>query len=241
MAEAKYREIADQVTAEIATLPSGTRIAGEHEISERFGVGRAAARAALQELQRRMLVRRVQGVGTFTAHRIDYPISPDRTPSWSQTVRDSGAVPRTVVRSCERVAMPDDIAAFLGRSPGTTCHLLRRRSFTDDVPAAWGTEWVPVDIVPELEVAVRVEESLDRILRDMARARPARAWSRASMEYVDDDVAGELGCSAGDAAWLVESLNCDAESGRSLCFTRRWMRADAVRVVIESGRPAPFP
>ncbi|NEE00500.1 GntR family transcriptional regulator [Phytoactinopolyspora halotolerans] len=240
MAARKFREIADRVAAEIAGLPPGTRIAGESEIGERFGVGRAAARAALLELQRRMLVRRVQGVGTFTARRIDYLISPNHAPSWSQTVRESGSVPSTVVRSCEITPMPDDVAGLLGYPPGAPCHLLRRRSFTDDLPAAWGLEWVPTDVVGELAVAVQHFGSLHVILRDMAGAEPQRAWSRASLETTEADVATELGCAPGDAAWLVESLNHDARTGRLLCLTRRWMRADAVRLIIESGTtPAP--
>lgn len=235
MARAKYREIADQLATEVALLPPGMRIAGESEIGKRFDVGRAAARSALQELERRLLVRRVQGVGTFTARRIDYVISPQHPPSWSRSVRAGGAVPRSIVRSCETVFVPDDVATVLDLQPGAPCHLLKRQSFTDDVPAAWGAEWVPIHVVSELATAVQIVDSLDLILRDMANAMPERAWSRASMEAADPAIARELGCSPGDAAWLVESLNRDARSGRLLCFTRRWMRADAVRVVIESG------
>ena len=43
-----------------------------------------------RRLQRRMLVRRIKGGGTYTAKRIDYMISADRAPSWSRTVRDAG-------------------------------------------------------------------------------------------------------------------------------------------------------
>ena len=56
----------------------------------RFGVGRAAARSALQELERRLLVRRVQGAGTFVNRRIDYVISRTRPPSWHATVDRGG-------------------------------------------------------------------------------------------------------------------------------------------------------
>ncbi|WBQ04425.1 GntR family transcriptional regulator [Kribbella sp. CA-293567] len=234
MPNAKFREIADRLAVDIERLPPGSRLETEMEIAERFGVGRAAARAALLDLQHRMLIRRVHGVGTFKAERIDYLISPQLPPSWSRAIRESGAVPRTVVRSCEPVTLPDPIADLLNRSHGTSAHLLRRRSFTNDVPAAWGAEWVPTDVVADLPVAVRLVESLDTILRDIAGAVPARAWSRAGMEAVDATVAMELGCRAGDWAWLVESLNFDANSGRMLCFTQRWMRADTVRVVIES-------
>ncbi|GAA4204132.1 hypothetical protein GCM10022252_62820 [Streptosporangium oxazolinicum] len=233
----RYRDIAEQLVGEIAGLPAGTRIEGEYEIAARFGVGRAAARAALQELERRMLVRRVQGLGTFTSRRIDYRISPAEAPSWSRMVRASGAVPRTVVRSCSVVPMPAEVAALLKMPEGVPCHRLHRRSFTDDVPAAYGTEWVPVSVVPELAQALRSFDSLDVILRGSTGALPRRAWTRASMAPIDPEVAAELGSRTGDPAWLVESLNDDAGSGRLLCFTQRWMRADAVRVLLETGPP----
>lgn len=73
------------------------------------------------------------------------------------------------------------------------------RDVADDLPAAWGAEWVPVDVVHEL-AAVQVVDSLDLILRDMVGAVPERAWSRARMEATAPAIAGELGCSPGDAA-----------------------------------------
>ena len=231
----KYREIADRLAAELAEVPPGVRVAGEYETAERFGVGRATARSALQELERRTLIRRIPGVGTFTARRIDYPISPSVSPSWSETVRRSGAEPRSIVRSCEPAAPPSAIALALEVSEDEPCQLLKRQSYTDGVVAAWGEEWVPVSVVPELKAATRVTDSQHRILRDVARSEPQRAWSRASAEVADPETARELGCGVGDPVWLVESLNVDGPTGRPLCFTRRWMRADAVRLIFETG------
>ena len=50
-------DIADQLAEELAACEPGTRVASEPELANRFGVGRAAARSALQELERRLLVR----------------------------------------------------------------------------------------------------------------------------------------------------------------------------------------
>ncbi|MFF2272947.1 GntR family transcriptional regulator [Agromyces sp. NPDC058136] len=235
MAETRYREIAETLAAEVAAVPPGTKIAGEHEIAARFGVGRAAARAAMQELARRLLVRRVRGGGTYAAKRIDYVISSNRTPSWSSTVRAAGSVPHTVVRSCDAMAMPAAVAERLGAAEGAAGFRLRRRSFTDGLPASWGDEWVPLAVLPDLPTAIRHEGSLTEILRQMANASPERASSRASIEIASDEVATELDCTTGDPVWLVESVNRDAATGRLLCFTQRWIRADAIRVVFELG------
>lgn len=42
----------------------------------------------------------------------------------------------------------EEIAEQLELPAGSSCHLLRRRSFTEDLPAAWGAEWVPLGVVP---------------------------------------------------------------------------------------------
>lgn len=231
----KSTEIVRVLAEELVNLPPGTRVASEADVGQRFGVGRAAARAALGELERRMLVSRIQGGGTFTRRRIDYLVAPGRAPSWSRTVREAGATPRTVVLACDEVPLPADVAHELGCAPGEPGFRLVRRSFIDGMPAAWGVEWLTVALVPELPAALRHEESLDAILRDVARVRPERAWTRASMESAPDDASAGLGCRPGDPAWLIASLGRDGADGRPVLSTERWIRADAVRVIVELG------
>lgn len=232
---AKSTEIVRVLAEELGNVPPGSRVASEADVGERFGVGRAAARAALGELERRMLVSRIQGVGTFTRRRVDYLVAPGKAPSWSRTVREAGATPRTVVLACDEVPLPPAVADALGTAPGESGFRLVRRSFIDGMPAAWGVEWLSVALVPELPAALRHEESLDTILREVARVRPERAWTRASMESAPDDACVGLGCRSGDPAWLIASLGRDGVDGRPLLFTERWVRADAVRVIIELG------
>lgn len=231
----KSTEIVRVLAEELADVPPGTRVASEAEVGQRFGVGRAAARAALGELERRMLVSRIQGGGTFTRRRVDYLVAPGRAPSWSRTIREAGATPRTVVLACDEVPLPPPVAAALATEPGEPGFRLVRRSFIDGMPAAWGVEWLTVALVPELAAALRHEESLDAILREVAGVRPERAWTRASMESAPDDASAGLGCRPGDLAWLIASLARDGADGPPLLSTERWVRADAVRVIVELG------
>jgi len=231
----RYLEIADELAAELAGSPAGSRVDGEHGIGRRFGVGRAAARAALQELERRLLVRRVQGAGTFVNRRIDYTIAHDRRPSWHETVTAAGAHPRTVVRSIETRPLPAGHAPALGLPAGTPCHRLVRQSYIDDLLAARVHEWVPVDLVADLDLAVQAAESLDLVLRQVARVEPVRAWCRVSLDVPPPAICAGLEIEPSRPVWLVESLSRDATSGRPVMCSRSWMRADAVRVVVELG------
>lgn len=236
MTGGKFRDVAETLAAEYAALPPGTRVASENAIAQRFGIGRAAARSALEELRRRHLVRRVQGEGTFVSRRIEYRIASGGAPSWSLTLRAAGVEPRSVVRGWGVVRLPVETAAPLGVSAGTPGFELRRQSFADGLPSACGIEWVPQDLVPELPRLLQVEESLNTILRDVAWATPVRARASVTMDAAPPLVAAELGLNTGDPVWAVKSVNRDGATGRVVGLTSRWIRADAIRVVVELGR-----
>ncbi|WP_344678067.1 GntR family transcriptional regulator [Saccharopolyspora taberi] len=233
MVRSRYLEIADTVAAELAGAPAGSRVASEHEIATRFGVGRAAARAALQELEQRMLVRRVRGAGTFVNRRIDYVISQRKAPSWHQTVRDAGATPRSVVRDVRRCALPAGEAERLERPDGAPASMLVRQYYVDELLTGWSNEWIPADVLPDLDNAVHAVESVDAILRQMAKVRPVRAWCRVSYALPPDEVTAGLETESHRPVWLVESLSKDADTGRPVLFSRTWSRPDAERIVVE--------
>lgn len=231
----RYVEIADQLAGELVGVAPGSRIDSEHRIGQRFGVGRAAARAALQELERRLLVRRTQGAGTFVNQRIDYTISHDRRPSWHDTVTAAGAHPRTVVRALDTVPLPPEQAAALELPVGTPGYRLVRESYIGELLAANVQEWVPVARADHLSLALRVVESLDLVLRAIPRVEPVRAWCRVSLDVPPPEVCAGLQVERSKPVWLVESLSRDGADGQPLMCSRSWMRSDAVRVVVELG------
>ena len=242
MAVTLSTDIAAQLADELRGRPAGARVAGEHELMARFGVGRAAARAALQELERRLLVRRVRGAGTFVNRRIDYVLSRDRRPSWHETVAAAGARPRSVVRDVQVLGLPAEPADRLGLPVGVPAHRLRRQSYVDDLLASFGTEWVPVAVVADLGPALHVEESLDAILRQLGRLggrriRPVRSWSRVSLDVPPPEVFEALQSESSAPAWRVESVSRDEDTRAPVMCSSAWMRADAVRVVVELGEP----
>ncbi|TCP53614.1 DNA-binding GntR family transcriptional regulator [Tamaricihabitans halophyticus] len=229
----RYLEIAEELGRELDGCTPGTRVASEHEITTRFGVGRATARAAVQELERRLVVRRVQGSGTYVNRRIDYVISHRRPPSWTATVTAAGAKPRALVKDVDQIPLPDDRAARLARPAGSLAHRVIREFYIDDLLASWVHEWIPVDLVPDLDLALHAVDSIDLVLRQMGRVSPVRAWCRVSLDVPPSEVLRGLRMEASQPAWLVESASRDASSGQLLMCSDSWTRADAVRVVVE--------
>jgi GntR family phosphonate transport system transcriptional regulator len=236
MGKSQYAEIVVALVDDLAGRRPGARFASEHEIAARFAVSRAVAGAALRELENRLLVRRVRGSGTFVNGRIDYIISADRAPSWHQAVRASGAEPRSTVRSLTAEPLPDDLAARLDRAPGSPAHRIVRQGWINGMPSSWAIEWIPDDVFPPgADVAIRAVESLDQVLRQMARVEPARAWCRVSMELPPSEVAAGLEIDLGRHVWLVESVNRDARRGFPVMTSIWWTRPDVVRVTVEMG------
>ena len=229
----RYVETAVVLAAELVDLPPGAKIASEHEIAQRFGISRAAARSAVQELERRLLVRRVRGAGTFVSRRIDYVLSRDRAPSWHRTAAEAGAVPRSVVRDTRLRPLPDQIAARLERAPGEPAHLLVRQYYLDGLIASWTNEWIPVDVVADLPIAVRAVESVDEILRQLGDVRPVRTWCRVSLVVPDPELSGALEIEGTRPVWLVESMSRDGDSGRPVMCSKAWTRTDAANMVVE--------
>ena len=80
-------------------------------------------------------------------------------------------------------------------------------------------------------------ESLDEVLRQLGRVSPVRAWCRVSLDVPPPEVLLRLRMEASQPVWLVESLSRDAVTAAPLMCSSAWMRADAVRVVVEMGPP----
>lgn len=235
MTEQRYHIIADQLESEISRLSPGTKLASEHTLMKRFSVSRAAARASVQELERRLKVRRVQGSGTFVSERIDYAISWDRRPSWHRTVREAGGDPRSVILEQSLTPLPANCANLLEVAEGTPTHRMVRLNFINGVVSGTAEEWISQVVVPHLADGMRVEESLDEVLRQMGHVRSVRSWCRTASDIPPPDVRERLHMTSAVPAWVIESVNRDSDTGKALTYTKGWMRADAVRVVMEIG------
>jgi DNA-binding GntR family transcriptional regulator len=235
--KSRYVEIADVIAAEIAELPAGSKVSSEHEIAARFGVSRAAARAAVQELETRLLVRRVRGAGTFVNRRVDYVVSQSRAPSMHETVRAAGGVPHTVMRDVLREPLPADEAALLERPEGSPAHLLIRQSYIDGLHSGLANIWIPVDILPEISTALRVVESVDTILRQLGGVDPVRAWCRVSYSLPSAEIAADLETDQSRPLWLIESLSRDRSTGTPVMCSTTWSRPDSTRIIVEMDGP----
>ncbi|NNG19817.1 GntR family transcriptional regulator [Naumannella sp. ID2617S] len=230
MTDPRARELAAELSAEIAGWAKGTRVPSEHQLMARFRVSRSVARSALQLLEQQYLVRRSQGAGTFVHHRLDYVIGRNRRPSLHRTITESGGRARTFVLSVRQEEPPPEVReAVGGHGPLTR---LERLAYLDDEVVTFLQEWFADGVAPHLDVGMNVIDSVEELLRGL-RFQPVRATCRVTVACPPDRMCDRLELEHGSHAWSVDSLNLDEPTGRPLFYSCNWTRIDLVRFVCE--------
>ncbi|WP_369202770.1 GntR family transcriptional regulator [Streptomyces sp. PU-14G] len=147
----KHHRVARILSREIrgGTLPDGSRLPGEHALTERFSVSRSTVRAALRSLADEGLVRTHPGIGSF----VSFDGAPlDNRHGWKQALTEQGGVtPSTTVLRLEAVR-DRALGAELGLESDWFLAVDRMRSLADGarvslersrVPLSPGLEEVP--------------------------------------------------------------------------------------------------
>lgn len=238
----RFLDIADALETELQSVPVGSRVPSEHALAARFSVSRPTARAALEELQRRMLVRRVQGLGTFRRGRVDYVIAPDVPPSFTETVRRAGARASVRLRSVSVRRAVEQERRHLGLGVGAAIWVVERLYLVNGEPAGFATGVLPQRRLPGLDRALTIPEgaatgSLHRLLRRRYGHEVVRARYRLGFEVPPPRVANELTGGDRGPLWLAESTN-RVRGGEPIEYARTYLRPDVLNVVFEIGEPA---
>ena len=230
----RYLEIADVLETELAHVPVGARVPSEHTLATRFAVSRPAARAALQELERRLLVRRVQGAGTFRRGRVGYAISVTTPPSFTETVRRAGAEPGSRLITCEARRAAEPERARLGLPPGTAVWMVERAFTVNGETAGFATSVLPRRLLPGLDRELTDDTSLHTVLRRRYGLTVVRHRYQLGFDVPPPRIAEHLNGGDRGPIWLAESLN-RAAVGPFIEVSRTYMRPDVLNVVFELG------
>ena len=231
--EPVYLKLSHQILEQFSNVPINRALPSEHDLGEIFGVNRQTIRAALEELERRWLVRRVKGSGTFRTQRYEYRISRDLAPSFTQTVREAGADPRTrngkpAVRPATEVERD-----ILGLEPGAKVTVLERVRFIDEMPVSTAVSVLPSALVPRLGSVLTEDGSLDGILRRHYGFAPHRQWSQSRLSSPPSDIAAALGLRGQPPQILLRGLISCTRTGHKLEYVESYLRPDVFDVVTE--------
>jgi DNA-binding GntR family transcriptional regulator len=232
-----YQVLADQLAEEISTMAPGERAPSEHELADRFAVNRLTARAVLDELEQRHLVRRMKGRGTFVARRLPYTISASSPPSWSATVRAAGGVPSFVTDEISVITPTEALSSELQLGGANQrVWLLRRRRFVDGLIAAYTESVLPRDALPGLDRKLADRGSLYDVLEQDYALGPVRSWVRVQLRTAPREVIAKLEL-RGRPMLHVLTARVEAQGEqRPVEHGTTWFRPDVLDLIIELER-----
>jgi GntR family transcriptional regulator len=228
-----YLKLADELESEITKMDVNTRLASEKDLALIHGVNRLTARAAVQELERRYLVRRRRGSGTFVSERVEFRITPSSPPSWSEVIRRAGVEPRTETLFLRTIRTTPTLRETLRITANDRVVHLRRLRYINEEAACVADTFLVADLVPDLRAELKAHASLHRVLSDNYKLDPYRAELKMDVEVAPADIAELLGLGTRPMMFHVVARSDSRRAKRPLQVTTTWNRPDIIRVVID--------
>ncbi|WP_162870093.1 GntR family transcriptional regulator [Kitasatospora cineracea] len=228
-----YLALSDLIAGEFADCSPGTTLPGEHDLARRFGVNRLTARAAVDELERRWLIRRVRGSGAYTVRRIEYRIGAAYPVSFTEAMARLGVETTTTAEPPERRAAGTADSHVLGVPLGAPVLVLRRTRHVQGVPAVVGQSLLAGDLLPGLEDALAAGTSLHAVMKDTYGIEPALGWSQVRMMPPPPEEARRLALRGRPPLVRMGARIVDRNSGRYVEVVDQWLRPDYFDVIVE--------
>jgi GntR family transcriptional regulator len=164
-----YFQIAGQLRQQMIAkkMREGDLLTTDERVQAEFGVSRATARNAIDELVDEGLVERVTGKGTFvSAPRLQVP--PPSMLGFTEEIRRRGMRPSTRIISNTWAKANDETARALSIEKGARVFRLERVRFADEKPILHS-----VDILPET-IGLRPDDDFSGSLYELLESRGIR-------------------------------------------------------------------
>jgi GntR family transcriptional regulator len=140
----------------------GSLIPSERDLGESLGISRMTVRQALSQLVSEGVLYREKGKGTFVSKS---KIVQRNIMSFSETVRNKGMTPSTVVLYFGRLTGQTDIRGLLELEENESLFNIKRLRLANDLPIAIEEVFIPERYCPHLETR-DLKSSLYQLLKE---------------------------------------------------------------------------
>ncbi|MBO0587124.1 GntR family transcriptional regulator [Sporosarcina sp. E16_8] len=211
----------------------GVAIPSERELTDTFGVSRMTVRQSITNLVNEGLLYREKGRGTYVATpKIEQPLS--GLTSFTEDMLSRGMKPSNILVRFERMIPEMDIAHELQLAKDEEVFIVKRIRYADDKPMAIERSYLPVKLVPDLELD-NIEGSLYSFIEKEKRLIISHASQRMEAVLVKKEDAGFLQITMPSAVLLIERISY-LTNDVPIEIVRSTYRADRYKFISEIRR-----
>lgn len=204
------------------------KIPSENELNRMYGISRMTARQVLAQLVNEDLLFRVQGKGTFVAHRKIATRSPAYMGIREQ-LEHMGYSTSTRVLSSELISATAKVARSLDIAEEEPVHEIRRIRLVENEPISLHTTWVPHRLAKELAADDLVNRQLCAILEEEYGLRMAAVHESLESTLPNPDEARLLRIRRSSPLLLLRHRITDP-TGRPFEMSRILFRGDKIKL-----------
>lgn len=211
----------------------GMAIPSERELTEMFDVSRMTVRQSITNLVTMGMLYREKGRGTFVAtQKVEQPLN--GLTSFTEDMLSRGMEPSAKLISFKRVVAEADIAKALQLVKGEQVFVVKRIRYADQKPMAIERSYLPVKIVPELDLDI-VEGSLYSFIEHQKKLKISYALQSMEATLVNKEDAEFLHIGVPAAVIVIERVSFLTDE-MPFEIVRSTYRADRYKFISEIRR-----
>lgn len=210
------------------TLPPGSRLPSERELSRDLDVSRMTARRAITELVDEGLLVRRHGSGTYVA-AVKVTLTPVDLISYGRALQARGLKVTTQLLEFAQAPASRRLAEGLQVDLGQTLYRVVRLRLANRVPAIIEKSYLPASLVPRLEEYDLEKSSLFDLLKEAYGLTVTRADHVVEAVAAAPPVSDQLRVEEG-APLLTVSRTLFTDSGRPVEYAQDFLVGDRARL-----------
>lgn len=166
-----YVQLIDIILDEIENnLEEGAQLDSEREICEKYNISRTTVRQALDELERKNYICKIQGKGNFVSEK---RMNQDLVKFYSFTdeMKKIGKIPSSRIINFEIIQVTDKISKKLRITRNDLAYKITRIRLADNIPMMYELTYLPYDRFLGLTKEILAKDSMYDVFKEKYNAK----------------------------------------------------------------------